>query len=204
MSPPSPTKQNWFRRLYHWTLSWSEKPQASAALGVISFTESSFFPIPPDVLLMPMCFAKPSKWLHYAALCTAASVLGAVFGWYIGAFLWSSLDQFFYTYVPKFTPEIFSKAQLYFNDNAFLAIAASAFTPVPFKIFTIAAGVFNVSFLTLIIASILGRGARFFMVAAVIRYFGPAIKPHLEKYLEIAAIALFLLGLLGFWALGKI
>jgi membrane protein YqaA with SNARE-associated domain len=110
-------------------------------------------------------------------------------------------QDLFFRFVPGFTPEVFAKVQQLYLDNAFLAILGAAFTPIPYKVFTIASGVFEVALPILIGASIFGRGARFFMVAGVIRMFGPAIKPHLEKYLEWASVILFLLGLAGFAAI---
>ncbi|GAB4248871.1 MAG: YqaA family protein [Candidatus Methylacidiphilales bacterium] len=195
------SKPNWLRRLYAWTLHWAEHPKAVPALFFISLIESSVFPIPPDPLLMTICFTRPKNWVSLAFWCTVGSVIGAVVGWVLGWLFWESLKDFFFTYVPKFSPEVFDLAKGYFDQNAFLWILASAFTPIPFKVFTIAAGVFNVSLWVLVCASIFGRGARFFLVALVIRICGPTARPYLEKYLEIAAVAFFVLGLLGFYAL---
>jgi membrane protein YqaA with SNARE-associated domain len=128
-------------------------------------------------------------------------VVGGVLGWWIGLQFWHLTQDLFFRFVPGFTPEVFAKVQQLYLDNAFLAILGAAFTPIPYKVFTIASGVFEVALPILIGASIFGRGARFFMVAGVIRMFGPAIKPHLEKYLEWASVILFLLGLAGFAAI---
>jgi membrane protein YqaA with SNARE-associated domain len=189
------------RRLYNWTLSWAERPGGTRALVGLSFVESSFFPIPPDPLLMALCFAKPKDWWKFALWCTVASVAGGVFGWWIGMTFWHATEAFFFRVVPGFSPEIFEVVQQKYNENAFLAVLTAAFTPIPYKVFTIASGVFEVALTTLVAASVIGRGARFFLVAGVIRLFGPTIKPHLERYLEIAAIVLFLVGLVGFLAI---
>lgn len=200
-SPPREKKPNILRRLYAWTLRWSEHRFGVAALAGISFAESSFFPIPPDVLLMPLCFARPKRWWVVALVCSVASVLGAVLGWLIGALFWQAIGPFFFDHVPGFTEEKFEMVRGYYDRDAFLWLVASAFTPIPFKIFTVASGVFGVSLKTLIIASLIGRSARFFLVAGMIRLFGPAVRPFLEKYLEWAALVLFLLALAGFMAI---
>lgn len=189
------------RKLYFWTLHWADTKHALPALFLISFTESSLFPIPPDILLMAMCFASPRKWFSYALVCTAASVLGGVLGWYIGFGFWGVTKDFFFNVIPGFTPEKFHKVELLYQNNAFLAVFAAAFTPIPYKVFTIAAGVCHVAVPTLVLASILGRGARFYLVAALIRLFGPAVKPFLEKHFEIATFILLIAAAAGFAAI---
>lgn len=174
---------------------------ALVALVVLSFTESSFFPIPPDILLMAMCFARPQKWVLYSGWCTVASVAGGIAGWFLGWGFWEITKDFFYSVVPGFTPEVFGKVQHLYADNAFLAILAAAFTPIPYKVFTVAAGVFAISIPTLIIASIIGRGARFFLVGGVIRFFGPKAKPFLERNFEVATLLLLGLFIAGFGAM---
>lgn len=197
----APARPNIIRRLYNWTLSWAERPGGTRAMATLSLFEASFFPIPPDPLLAALTFSKPKDWWKFAGWCTAASVVGGVLGWWIGLQFWHLTQDLFFRFVPGFTPEVFAKVQQLYLDNAFLAILGAAFTPIPYKVFTIASGVFEVALPILIGASIFGRGARFFMVAGVIRMFGPAIKPHLEKYLEWASVILFLLGLAGFAAI---
>jgi len=201
MSETTVVKKNPLRRLYEWTLHWADTPYGLPALFIISFAESSFFPIPPDVLLLALCFARPQKWYLYAFWCTVASVLGGVFGWYLGLGFWYLVDDLFFQVVPGFTPEIFALVQTKYQENAFLAILTAAFTPIPYKVFTIASGVFSVSVVTVILASIVGRGARFFLVCGTVRFFGPLIKPYVEKYFEIAVTLLFLLGVVGFFAI---
>ena len=193
--------QNWLRRLYHWTIHWASTPQAVPALVAIAFIESSFFPIPPDVLLLALCFAHPKRWAHFAFWCTVGSVAGGVFGWWIGHALWGAVAPWFFAHVPGFTLETFQKVEGFYQQNAFLFILTAAFTPIPYKVFTVASGVFAVPISTLVAASILGRAGRFFMVAAVIRLGGAKLKPHIEKYLEVAVTLLFLLGVGGFMAI---
>ncbi len=193
--------RNPLRKLYFWTLHWADTRYALPALVILSFAESSFFPIPPDILLMAMCFARPQKWLLYSAWCTAASVAGGVLGWYLGWGFWELTKGFFFDIVPGFTPGVFDKVQHLYQDNAFLAILTAAFTPIPYKVFTVAAGVCAVSIPTLIAASILGRGGRFFLVGGIIRFFGPKAKPFLEKNFEWATVLLLVLFVAGFAAI---
>ncbi len=189
------------RRLYDWTISWANTPYGLIALAVLSFMESSFFPIPPDVLLIPLVLGARRKWFRIALVCTISSVLGGIFGWVIGRYLWDILAPYFFTYIPGFTEELFLNVKEQYNNNAFLAIFGAGLTPIPYKIFTIASGVFNVELSTLVIASVLGRGARFFAVALVIYLVGPKAKALLDKYFNLIAIAFFVLLVLGFVAI---
>lgn len=189
---------NILKRLYNWTISWAEKPQGLWALAVLSFAESSFFPIPPDVLLIPLVFGAPKKWWRIALICTLASTAGGVFGWYIGHAAWDATQSFFFNYVPGFTHENFDFVRQSYQSNAFFAIFGAALTPIPYKIFTIAAGVCDVSMATLITASLLGRGGRFFAVALIIYFVGPKAKDFIDKYFNILASAFFVLLVLGF------
>jgi len=202
--PPTPEpvrKKSIIRRLYDWTMTWAETPYGLPALTILSFAESSFFPIPPDALLVPLCFSKPKSWFKFAAFCSAASVAGGVLGWYIGHALWSLTREFFFTHIPGFTPAVFDLVQRKYDENAFLAVLTAAFTPIPYKVFTIASGVFEVSLAVMISASVIGRSVRFFILAGLIRGFGPRIRPHLERNFELAAYAVLILGVLGFLAL---
>jgi membrane protein YqaA with SNARE-associated domain len=193
-------KPNIVKRLYNWVLSWAETPYGTPALFVISFAESSFFPIPPDVLQIALSVSKPKRSYFYALVSLSASVLGGILGWWIGMELWDSMQTFFFDHVPGFTRENFAKVEAKYNEHAFLAIFGAAFTPVPFKVFTIASGVFEVGLTTLILASICGRGLRFMSVATAIFFFGPTVKYWLERYFELATILLTVIGVLGFVA----
>lgn len=196
----TPKRPNIVRRLYAWVLTWADSRYGTLALFVIAFAESSFFPIPPDVLQIALSVAKPKRAFFYTAVATAASVLGGVLGWYIGHALWESVSTFFFDHVPGFTRENFALVESKYNDHAFLAIFTAAFTPIPYKIFTIAGGVFQVALPTLVLASIVGRGARFFLVGSLIFFLGPKVKEVIEKYFELATIALLVLGIAGFAA----
>jgi len=187
------------RRLYDWTLSWAETKYGALALFVLAFAESSFFPVPPDILLIALGVSKNKKSFKYAAICTAGSVIGGIFGYFLG--------YSFYEYVGSFIIQTLNYqnyfdlvGQMYAN-NAFFAIFAAALTPIPYKVFTIAAGVWHIDLIILIIASILGRGLRFFLVAALLFYFGKKIKTLIDKYFNIAVTIGFILLIGGFFLL---
>lgn len=187
------------RRLYDWTLHWADTRWGPAALAVLAFTESSFFPIPPDPLLMALALSKPKRSLHFALLCTGSSVAGGVFGYFIGAFLWTQVQGFFFAVVPGFTQANFDFVQAKYQENAFLAIFAAAFTPIPYKVFTIASGVFSTGLPVLISASVLGRGLRFFLVAGILGWVGEPAKKFIDRYFNLLTVAFFVLLVLGFW-----
>ncbi len=199
-SPAPEKKPNIVRRLYNWVLSWAQTPYGTPALFVISFVESSFFPIPPDVLQIALSVARPRRAFFYATVSVIASVLGGIAGWWIGSTLWHSVSGFFFEYVPGFTEANYALVEGKYREHAFLAIFTAAFTPIPYKVFTIASGVFDVALPTLIFASILGRGGRFYLVASAIFFFGPTVKTWLEKYFELATVILLVVGALGFVA----
>lgn len=188
------------RRLYDWVLSWADSPHGLTALAVISFAESSFFPIPPDVLQIALSVARPNRSFLYAAVSSVASVAGGVAGWAIGWGLWQFVGPVFFEWVPGFSHDKFAAVESLYKSNAFAAIFTAAFTPIPYKIFTIAAGVFGVPLGTLVAASAIGRSARFFIVAAVMRLCGHRAKDFLERYLEVVTAVLGVLLVGGFLA----
>jgi membrane protein YqaA with SNARE-associated domain len=188
------------RRLYFWVLHWAHTPHGLAALFLISFAEASFFPIPPDVLLMALVLGKPSAWVRFAAVCTAGSVLGAIAGYYIGFGLWALVDQYFFQYV--FSVEVFESVVQKYEANAFLTVFTAAFTPIPFKVITIAAGVAQISVAMLVLGSVLGRAGRFFLVAGLLGRFGTPMKAFIDRYFEILTLAFTVL-LIGSFILLK-
>jgi len=192
-------KANHIRRLYDWTIQWAERPHSTWALFILAFCESSFFPIPPDVLLIALAVALPSKSFKYALICSAGSIIGGCFGYFIGY-------QFFeYVGRPIISfyniTELFDAVSTQYKNNAFAAIAVAGFTPIPYKVFTISAGVCKVNIFTLILASALSRSARFFMVAGLFYLFGPKIKTFIEKYFNILSIIFVILLISGFVAI---
>lgn len=193
-----PAKPNLLKRLYDWVLHWAETPHGLTALVVIAFVESSFFPIPPDVLLIALCMGAPRKSFKFAFWCAVGSVTGGMAGYYIGYAAeplgrWIIFDLLHYG-------SAWEKVAELYGQNAFLAILTAAFTPIPYKVFTIAAGVFHeqVSLWTLVGASVIGRTGRFVLVAGAIYYFGPPIKRLLDKYLEVFTVVFMVLLVGGF------
>lgn len=170
-----------FSWLYDKVISWSKHPHAPYYLGALSFAESSFFPIPPDVMLAPMSVAKPNRAFWFATLTTITSVVGGVFGYLIGAFAFDLIEPWLQTssYWPKF-----EAAHLWFDTWGVWVIFVAGFSPIPYKLFTITAGVLSLALWPFIIASFIGRGARFFLVAGLLKYLGPKLEPIIVKYVE--------------------
>ncbi len=184
------------RRLYDWVMGWSESRFATPALFAIAFAESSFFPIPPDVLLMALAISAPHRALFYAAVCTAGSVTGGLLGYAIGVYAYELVGEpiiAFYGAADKY-----EYVRLQYQANAFTFIAIAGFTPIPYKVFTIAAGATQVPIPTLVGASILSRGARFFIVCGLIRLFGPQIKALIDRYFNLLSIVFVILLVGGF------
>ncbi|MDZ4376491.1 MAG: YqaA family protein [Phenylobacterium sp.] len=179
-----------FRKLYEWTIRLAASRRAPASLAIISFAESSFFPIPPDVVLAPMVLARREKAFVYAAICTAASVLGGMFGYGIGLFLEPvgiRILEFFGH------PEGKAEFDALFDQYGVGFVMVAGFTPIPYKLVTIASGMAHFDFLTFIWASAVSRGARFFAVAAILKYFGPAMLKEFERRLNLYTILLLVL-----------
>ena len=197
-TPPA-KRPNILRRLYAWTLKWAEAKHAIFALAIISFIESSIFPIPPDVLLIAICFSRPKKWFTAALWCTIASVLGGIAGYGIGYFLWETVGE---PIVKMYHGEpIMVKVEAWYTDYGFLGVIAAAVTPIPYKVFTIASGLLRFDLLQFVLASIIGRGFRFFVVAALIRFAGEKLRPFIEKRLELAFVVFTFLGIAGIVAI---
>ncbi len=200
------------RRMYDWVLGWAYRPSAAVALFCLSFAESSFFPIPPDVLLMPLVLGNRRRWFRYATICSLASVLGAVAGFLLGALAWEAgVDRLFFDYVPGFTPEVYRRVSRLYEQYNFWIVFTAGFTPIPFKVITITAGVFGtgaavanvwVFFAVFLVASVVSRSARFFLVAGLMRAFGPRITPFIEKYFNWLAL-LFAALLIGGFVVAK-
>ncbi|NRB71038.1 MAG: DedA family protein [Xanthomonadales bacterium] len=185
-----------FRRLYDRVLTWAAHPRAPVYLGTLSFAESSFFPIPPDVMLAPMSLAKPRRALHYAALCTVTSVLGGLFGYLVGKLAFASIEGWL---MASHWAPAFEDAVQAFERYGFWAILLAGFSPIPYKVFTISAGVLGMPLLPFLLGSVIGRGARFFLVAGLIRIGGQPFADKLRAWIDILgwlAIGLVAVGLL--------
>lgn len=186
------------RKIYEWTIHWARTPRATLALAAIAFAESSFFPVPPDVLLIAMCIARPSRSFYYALVCTGASVLGGILGWLIGLVFWEAAGPLFFSYVPGFTETAFERVAALYRENAFLTVFTAGFTPIPYKVFTITAGVCGVPLAVMMAASALGRAGRFFLVSSLIFFFGEAVRGFIDRYLGWLTVAFTILLIGGF------
>lgn len=197
---PVMTPSRWaiHRRLYDWVLSFAHRKHSVWALAMLSFAESSFFPIPPDVLLMPMCLGKRRASWWFALVCSIASVAGGIAGYFIGWGAWHVVDDFMFRYVPGFKPATFEKVQKLYEQYNFWIVFAAAFTPIPYKVFTVAGGVFGVALVPFILASAIGRGLRFFIEAGLMYAFGPKILPFIDKYFNLLCVLLTVLLIGGF------
>ncbi len=184
------------RRLYDWVLSWANTPYGVPVLAVLAFVEASFFPIPPDVLLMALALAMPLKSYKFALVATLGSVAGGALGYLIGWGMWDLIGGYFYEYVPGVTAAGFEQVGGLFAQYGFWIIFAAGFTPIPYKIFTIAAGVFCINFPIFMLASFVGRGMRFFLVATLFYYFGKPARQLIEKYFNLLSI-LLLIAIIG-------
>lgn len=186
---------NWLKKMYDWVLKWAETPYGPLALFILAFIESIFFPIPPDILLIALALGSIKKSFRFALNCTIGSVAGAFAGYAVGHFAWISpsgeftgFANFFFNNIPGFSITLFNSIKAMFNQWDFWVIFTAGFTPIPYKVFTVTAGVFDINLMMFFIASIVSRGARFFLVAWLIWKFGPGIKRFLEKYFNILAL----------------
>ena len=184
------------RRLYDWVLSWAETPYGLPVLGLLAFAEASFFPVPPDVLLIALCLAIPAKSYRFALVASLGSVAGGVLGYLIGWSVWDVLSPYFFQYVPGFSADGFAQVKSLFDKYDFWTVFAAGFTPIPYKIFTIASGAFQINFPVFVGASLISRGLRFFLVAALFYYLGRPARALIEKYFNLLTI-LFLVLLVG-------
>jgi len=184
------------KKLYDWTMSLSASPHAPFALGAIAFAESSFFPIPPDVILVPMTIAQPKMAWRYAAICTIASVAGGALGYAIGALFFDTVGQWLinlYGYGQKM-----EALRAFYAQWGALFILVKGFTPIPYKLVTIVSGLLSYNFPLFLCLSLLTRGARFFVLAAAINRFGETIKTKLESHFGLFVGAMILIVIAGF------
>ena len=202
-APPHPVARRvgWLRRLYDWVLHWAETPYGTPALFALAVAESSFFPVPPDPLLIALCLGAARRSLRFAAVAPAASVLGGIIGYGIGAGAWHVAEGFFFDYVPGVSAESFARVQGFYDRYDFWAVFLAGLTPIPYKVFTLSAGVFSIHFGVFVLASVLSRGMRFFVLAALIYRFGPPIARFIDRYFDILAWAFGILLVGGFIAI---
>ncbi len=189
-----------FRDLYNWTLEQSSKKYASWFLAFISFIESSFFPIPPDIILIPMIIAKRTKAFILASICTIFSVIGGLFGYFIGFALFNSVGLILVNFYGM--NDYIESLKEYYNNYGVWFVLVAGFTPLPFKIITIASGLFQLNLIVFILCSLIARGSRFYLIAVLLYIFGETIKKFIEKYFNILTILFFILLIGGVLFLG--
>ena len=182
---------NFLKRTYNWTLEKAQHKNAKWYLSLISFAESSFFPIPPDILLIPMALASKANALFFAFICTLFSVLGGILGYAIGYFFYNSVG----IYIVDFyhLENSFNIFESYYKEFGILIVLGAGITPFPYKFITIASGVFGLNIFLFIIVSIIGRGLRFYLIAILLYFFGEKIKLIIDKYFNILTIVFFIL-----------
>lgn len=185
------------KTLYNWVLHWAHTPYGTPALFGIAFAESSFFPVPPDVLQIALSISRPKRSFFYASVSSVASVLGGIAGYAIGVYLMSLVGWpilHFYGLEAQY-----DHVKILFQKYDALAIAIAGFTPIPYKLFTIASGAFSIHFGVFVIASLLSRSARFFLVGLLIYFFGESIKEFIDRYFNLLTILFFVLLIAGFY-----
>ncbi len=188
------------RKLYDWVLHWAETPYGVPVLFILAFAESSFFPVPPDVLLIALAVSIPTRAFRYALACSIGSILGGMFGYVIG---WQFYEQLGVPILNFYhAQEKFQDVQRLYERYDFWIVFTAGFTPIPYKVITIASGVFDMNFMKFLFASAISRSARFFLVSGLIWYFGPMIKGFIDKYFNLLVIG-FTIALIGGFILIK-
>ncbi|MBZ6379258.1 cytochrome B [Pacificimonas flava] len=187
------------KSLYRWTLEKAANPLAERWLALVSFLESSVFPIPPDVMLVPMALARPHRALRLAGICTFASVCGAALGWIIGASFFEVIGAPIVSFYGA--EDKFAEIQAAFNEEGVAIVLLAGFTPIPFKVITIASGMTGMSIYSMLAASIVGRGARFFLLAGLLKLFGEPVKRLIDRHFGLITILVALLIVAGFAAI---
>ncbi len=184
------------RRIYDWVLHWADTPYGAWALFLLSFTESSFFPVPPDVLLVALVLGSMAKWLRFAGICTTGSVLGGMAGYGIGLFLMDTVGLRIIDFYNAHA--YYGQVQQWYGRYDFWIVFIAAFTPIPYKVFTIASGAFHMNLWAFALVSAVGRGARFFLVAGLLRLAGPPMKRFIDRYFDWLALAFVVVLVAGF------
>jgi membrane protein YqaA with SNARE-associated domain len=191
-----------FKRLYDWVLSLSESPSAPAALAAVAFAESSFFPLPPDIILIPMSLAQPQRAWRYALICTIASVAGGVLGYAIGALLFDTVGQWL-IHAYGYADRMAALKETYARWGA-LVILLKGLTPIPFKLVTIVSGLLGYNFAIFVLLSILTRGARFFVLAGALNLFGDPLRLALERHFALFMGFIAVTIVAGFWIAARV
>jgi len=198
------------KRLYNWVLEWATTPYASIALFSFAFIEAIFFPIPADILMIVLVLGYRQKAFRYALYTTVGSVSGALIGYLAGHYMWiNAAGEFtwfaglFFNNIPGFSANLYEKIKVLYSQWDFWIIFTAGFTPVPYKVFTITAGVFDMNLLMFLFASLISRGARFFLITYLLYRYGPRVKLFIEKYFNIIALG-FAMSLIGGLVIAKL
>ena len=191
----------WLRRLYDWVLHWADTPYAAPALFLLAFSESSFFPVPPDVLLIALVMGARRRWFQYALLCTIASILGGLTGYGIGYWLMDTVGQRIIAFYHA--QEYYRQVMEWYSRYDYWIVFIAALTPIPYKVFTIASGAFHMNIPGFTVISMLGRGMRLFLVAGLLFWFGPPIQRFIDRYFNLLSF-LFVILLIGGFLVIKI
>lgn len=192
------------RALYEWVLAWAETPYGPAALFLLAVAESVIFPVPPDVLLIALALGSRNRAIRFGLICTAGSILGGIAGYGLGHLAWlapggfTPLAEFFFGTIPGFDQELYFRVGERFEEWGFVIIFTAGFTPVPYKLFTVSAGAFDVPFLLFLFASAVSRSARFLLVAGLIYRFGEPTRRFLDRYFNMLALVFAALLVAGF------
>lgn len=191
---------HWHRRLYDWVIRFAGSKHGVIALFALSFAESSFFPIPPDVLLGPLTLGAPKKWVRFALACSVASVIGGVLGYVIGVFLWSLIGDWIIAHMSwaGLTEANFYRFQGWYDQHDFKIVFLCGFTPLPYKVCTISAGIAEINFFGFLLASTVSRSARFFIVAGLFGWRGERLRPLIERHFNWLSLAFGVLLIGGF------
>jgi membrane protein YqaA with SNARE-associated domain len=186
----------WIKKIYDWVLHWADTPYGTPALFLLAVAESSFFPVPPDVLLIALALGAPKRAFRFALICAVGSVLGGMAGFGIGYFGYEAIGKpiidFYHGHA------VMAKIESWYADYGFWGVLVAAITPIPYKVFTISSGFFRFEFLLFVVASVIGRSFRFFLVAGLIWKFGPPIKTFIDRYFNALCIVFVILLLGGF------
>lgn len=188
--------KGWVRSVYDWVLGWANSPYGAAALFVLAVVEASVFFVPPDVLLIALCVGRPRRSLYFAGICTVGSVLGGIGGYLIGYQLYELIGRSIIEFYNA--TEAFQRVGDLYRANLVLALGTAGFTPIPYKVFTIAAGAFAVPFVPFVVISAASRAARFFLVAGLIRVWGPQIRNFIDRYFNLLTVVFVVALILGF------
>ena len=186
------------KRLYRWTLDKSAHPLAERWLAAVAFAESSFFPIPPDIMLAPMALARPNRALRYAGIATLFSVMGAAIGWIIGYSFFETAGMWLLEVYGA--EDKFADISAAFNERGWIIVLLAGFTPIPFKVITIASGATGLSIYVLLMASLISRGARFFLLAGLLKLFGEPMKRLLDRHFGLITALVAAVAVAGFFA----